>query len=119
MPLIAFNIDLRTKDIKVAKEIAKKIRTSGGGLPHLKALGLYLEARGMAQVSMNLTNYKVTSMSTVFDRVKQEASARGVEIAHGEIIGLVPLDAICDLAAKYINLAALPSNLVLERRIWG
>ena len=119
MPLVAFNIDLRTKDIKIAKEIARKIRTSGGGLPHLKALGLYLDARGMAQVSMNLTNYKVTSMSTVFDVVKKEASARGVEIALGEIIGLVPLDAVCDLAAKYINLPALPGNQVLERRIWG
>ncbi len=119
MPLVAFNIDLRTQDVDVAKEIAKKIRTSGGGLPHLKALGLYLEARKMAQVSMNLTNYKVTSVSKVFDAVRKEASARGVEVAHGEIIGLVPLDAVCDLAAKYINVPVIPENQVLEKRIWA
>jgi len=119
MPLIAFNIDLKTTDVKVAKDIAKKIRTSGGGLPHLKALGFYLEARKMSQVSMNLTNYTVTHISTVFEAVRKEAEERGVEIAQGEIIGLIPLDAVCDLAAKYISLPSFSSNQVLERRIWG
>ncbi len=119
MPLVAFNVDLRTQDVNVAKEIAKKIRTSSGGLPYLKALGFYLAERKMTQVSMNLTNYKVTSMSTVFEAIRMEADARGVEIAQGEIIGLVPLDAICDLAGTYIKQPAFTSNQVLEMRIWG
>jgi len=119
MPLIAFNIDLKTTDVSIAKEIARKIRTSTGGLLYVKALGFYLEARKMSQVSMNLTNYAVTHISTVFEAVKKEAAARGVEIAQGEIVGLVPLDAVCDLAAKYISLPSFSSNQVLERRIWG
>jgi len=119
MPLVAFNIDLKTQDVDIAKEIAKKIRTSGGGLPHVKALGFYLEERQMAQVSMNLTDYKVTSMSSVFEAVRKEAELRGVEIAQGEIIGLVPLDAVCDLAAAHIKQPAFSSEQVLERRIWG
>lgn len=119
MPLIAFNIDLRTTDVGIAKEIAKRIRTSSGGLPYVKALGFYLEARKMSQVSMNLTNYTVTHISTVFEAVKKEAAERGVDIAQGEIIGLIPLDAVCDLAAKYLTLPSFSSNQVLERRIWG
>jgi len=119
MPLIAFNVNLNTNDINIAKEIAKKIRTSSGGLPHVKALGLYLDARNMAQVSMNLTDYTVTSVSTVFDAVKKEAEVRGVTVAEGEVIGLIPLDAVCDLAAKHVMTPTLTSNQVLERRIWG
>ncbi len=119
MPLIAFNIDLKTTDVNIAKDIARKIRTSNGGLPHVKALGFYLEGRQMAQVSMNLTNYTVTHISTVFEAVRKEAEAKGVGIAQGEIIGLIPLDAVCDLAAKYISLPSFSSNQVLERRIWG
>lgn len=119
MPLIAFNINLRTKDLKVAKEIARKIRTSGGGLPKLKALGLFLETKGMVQVSMNLTDYTVTPLSLVFETVQKEAEKMGVEIAESEIIGLVPLDAICDVAAKFLKLHTFTSGQVLERRIWG
>jgi len=119
MPLIAFNIDLKTTDVGIAKEIARKIRASSGGFPYVKALGFYLEARKMAQVSMNLTNYTVTHISTVFEAVKKEAEAKSVEVAQGEIIGLIPLDAVCDLAAKYISLPNFSSSQVLERRIWG
>jgi glutamate formiminotransferase len=119
MPLIAFNVNLRSTDVKVAKDIARKIRASSGGLPKVKALGFALEARGMVQVSMNLTDYTVTPISTVFEAVKKEAEARGVEVAESEIIGLIPLDAVCDLAAKFLKIGSFTSNQVLERRIWG
>jgi len=119
MPLIAFNVNLKTKDLGIAKEIAKKIRASSGGLPHVKALGFMLEHKGMAQVSMNLTDYTVTSISKVFDAVQMEADAKGVEIAEGEIIGLIPLDAVCDVTARFLKIHSFTSSQVLERRIWG
>jgi len=119
MPLIAFNVNLRSRDLKVAKEIAKKIRASSGGLPYLKALGFDLAHKEMVQVSMNLTDYTVTPLSKVFEAIKKEADERGVEIAESEIIGLMPLDVVCDLAAKYLKIAQFSSNQVLERRIWG
>lgn len=119
MPLIAFNVNLRSRDIKVAKDIAKKIRASNGGLPHVKALGFDLEHKEMVQVSMNLTDHTVTPLSKVFEAVKDEAEARGIEIAESEVIGLMPLDVVCDLAAKYLKIAQFSSNQVLERRIWG
>jgi glutamate formiminotransferase len=119
MPLIAFNVNLRSKDVKAAKDIAKNIRASNGGLPHVKALGFDLEHKEMVQVSMNLTDHTVTPLSKVFEAVKGEAEARGIEIAESEVIGLMPLDVVCDLAAKYLKIAQFSSNQVLERRIWG
>jgi len=118
MPLIAFNINLASKDIQVAKAIAKKIRASSGGLPKVKALGFELQARGIVQVSMNITDYTVTHISKVFEAVSEEAKVHGVEIAESEIIGLIPLDAVCDLAAKYLKISQFSSNQVLERRVW-
>ncbi|OGS43556.1 MAG: glutamate formimidoyltransferase [Euryarchaeota archaeon RBG_13_57_23] len=119
MPLIAFNVNLKSTDVEMAKGIAKKIRASSGGLPKVKALGFALESRGMVQVSMNLTDYTVTHLSRVFEEVVKEAGERGVEVAESEIIGLIPLDAVCDLAAKYLKVGAFSSSQVLERRIWG
>lgn len=119
MPLIAFNINLASKDVQVAKAIAKKIRASSGGLPKVKALGFELQARGMVQVSMNITDYTVTHISKVFEAVSEEAKAHGVEIAESEIIGLIPLDAVCDLAARYLKISQFSSSQVLERRVWG
>ncbi len=119
MPLIAFNVNLKSRDIKIAKAIAKKIRASSGGLPHVKALGFDLEHKQMVQVSMNLTDYTVTPVSKVFEAVKKEAEELAVEIAESEIIGLLPLEVVCDLASKYLRLGQFSSNQVLERRIWG
>ncbi|OGS55863.1 MAG: glutamate formimidoyltransferase [Euryarchaeota archaeon RBG_19FT_COMBO_56_21] len=119
MPLIAFNMNIKSTDLEVAKSIAKKIRASSGGLPKVKALGFALESRGMVQVSMNLTDYTVTHFSRVFEEVVKEAGERGVEVAESEIIGLIPLDAVCDLAAKYLKAGTFSSSQVLERRIWG
>ena len=119
MPLIAFNVNLSTKDISVAKKIAKKIRASSGGLPCVKALGFVLENKGMVQVSTNLTDYTVTSMSKVYEAIEKETEEAGVDIAEGEIIGLIPLDAVCDVASRHLKISSFTSNQVLERRIWG
>jgi glutamate formiminotransferase len=119
MPLIAFNVNLDSKDIGVAKEIAKKIRASSGGLPNVKALGFALEHKGVVQVSMNLTDYTVTPISKVFDAIRNEAKSRKVGITEGELIGLIPLDAVCDIASKFLMMSSFTSNQVLERRIWG
>ncbi|MEW5747304.1 MAG: glutamate formimidoyltransferase [Candidatus Thermoplasmatota archaeon] len=118
MPLIAFNVNLRSEDVEVAKAIAKKIRASGGGMPHVKALGFHLREKGMVQVSMNLTDYTVTPISKVFLEIEKEAEARGVEVAESEIIGLMPLDAVCDLAGRFLKVPSFSSSQVLERRIW-
>lgn len=119
MPLIAFNINLRTTDLEIAKAIAKAIRASSGGFPKVKALGFLLSARNMVQVSMNLTDYTVTGISTVFEAIEREAKAKGVEIAESELVGLVPLDAVCDVAKGLLRIPTFTSSQVLERRIWG
>ena len=119
MPLIAFNVNLKTKDVSIAKDIAKKIRASSGGLPCVKALGFMLENKGMAQISMNLTDYAVTPISKVYETIKKETEAAGVEIAEGEIVGLIPLDAVCDVASRFLKISSFTSSQVLERRIWG
>ncbi|MBV9769091.1 MAG: glutamate formimidoyltransferase [Bryobacterales bacterium] len=115
--LIAFNINLDTDDVSVAREIALKIRTSSGGMPFLKALGLPLAARGLAQVSMNLTDFEQTPLHVVFDAVRREAAARGVGIVGSEIIGLVPKKALEDAAAHYLQCENFDTGLVLENRL--
>ena len=92
--LIAYNVNLATTRLSVAKRIASVIRASSGGLPFVKAMGVPLENRGVVQVSMNLTNYQETSMVTVFDAIAKEASVDGVRVLESEIVGLVPADAL-------------------------
>lgn len=118
MPLIAFNVNLRSADLDVAKAIARKIRASNGGFPKVKALGLRLEAKGIVQVSMNLTDYTVTGIPAVFEAIRREAEERGVEVLESELIGLIPLEAVCDLARNAVKMGAFTSGQVLERRIW-
>ena len=115
--LIAFNINLNTGDVSVAKAIARKIRTSSGGMPHVKALGLLLGSRGLAQVSMNLTDFEVTPLHTVFERVCQEAAALGVGIAGSEIIGLVPKKALEMAAAHFLKVEHFHHAAVFENRL--
>ncbi len=115
--LIAFNINLQTGDVAVARDIARKIRASSGGLPFVKALGLPLVGRGLAQVSMNLTDFEQTPLHVVFDAVLREAAARGVAIAGSEIIGLIPKKALEDAAAHYLKCENFESGLVLENRL--
>ena len=92
--LIAFNMTLRTPDLSIAKAIARTIRASSGGMPHVKALGLPLASRNLVQVSMNLTDFEVTPIHAVVDRVRREAALLGVEVEGSEIIGLVPRKAL-------------------------
>jgi glutamate formiminotransferase len=115
--LIAFNINLQTGDVTVAREIARKIRASSGGMPFVKALGLALARRGLAQVSLNLTDFEQTPLHEVFDAVDREAAARGVSIAGSEIIGLVPRKAMEDAAAHYLKSENFESGFVLENRL--
>ena len=90
MPLIAYNINLATDRLDVAKKIANAVRHSSGGLRYVKAMGLPLEDRGIVQVSMNLTNFEKTPIYRVFELVKREAARYGVSVLESEIIGLVP-----------------------------
>ncbi len=102
MPLIAFNINLDISDITVADKIARTIRESSGGLKHVKAIGVMLEEQNIAQVSINMTNYKKTALHEVFEMVKTEAKRYNANITNSEIIGLVPMDALIDIAKYYL-----------------
>ncbi|MGB9791842.1 MAG: glutamate formimidoyltransferase [Thermacetogeniaceae bacterium] len=116
-PLIAFNINLGTSDVNIAKAIARSIRGSSGGYPSIKALGILIEETGMAQVTINVCNFRQVSLARVFETVKSEAERYGVNITSSEIVGLVPLDAIVDVAAFYLRLAGFKSDQVLEKRL--
>ncbi|HEV2493004.1 MAG TPA: glutamate formimidoyltransferase [Terriglobia bacterium] len=115
--LIAYNINLATPDTAVAKAIAKKIRASSGGFPSVKAMGVDLKARSLAQVSMNLTDFETTGIGTVFDAVRREAAAQGVEVAGSEIVGLVPRRALEDAAVHYLKVENFHPDLILENRL--
>jgi glutamate formiminotransferase len=115
--LIAYNINLDTPDVAVAKAIAKKIRASAGGLPCVKAMGVDLKARDLAQVSMNLTDFETTSLATVFDAVALEAAAKGVQVAGSEIVGLVPRRALEDAAAQRLKVENFHPQMVFENRL--
>jgi glutamate formiminotransferase len=112
--LVAFNINLRTADVEVAKRIAKTVRGSSGGLPHVKAMGVPLASRGMVQVSMNLTDYEISPVHVVYERVRQLAAAEGVEIAEAELIGLVPRRALEMAFGGLLKLRHFDSQRVIE-----
>jgi glutamate formiminotransferase len=114
-PLVAFNIFLGSHDVEIARRIARSVRTSSGGLPALKALGM--SVRGLAQVSMNLTDYARTSLTAAYERVRQEAEAQGVSILHSEIIGLVPSAALQESAIEHLQLDPGSSCQILESRL--
>ena len=115
--LIAFNVILRSSEIDVARQIARKIRARNGGLPFLKALGFRLHTRGLVQVSMNLVNYEVTGMSAAFDAVQREADLLGVEIESTEIVGLIPQNALDREAAYFTKLENFSDAKILENQI--
>ena len=117
MPLIAYNINLATNRLDVAKKIAAAIRFSSGGFRFVKAMGVALQDRGIVQVSMNLTNYEKTPMFRVFETVRNEAARYGVEVLESEIVGLVPAGAITDAAEHYLRLAGFTRAQVLENRL--
>ena len=117
MPLIAYNINLATNRLDVAKKIAAAIRMSSGGLRFVKAMGIPLEDRGIVQVSMNLTNYEKTPMYRVFDLVKREAERYGVQVLESEIVGLVPSAALTQTAEYFLRLDGFSSGQILEKKL--
>ena len=115
-PLIAFNVNLATDNLEVAREIARAIR-SAGGLPFVKAIGVRLANRALVQVSMNLTNYERTPMFQAFDFVKREADERGVGIVNSEVVGLVPTNALIPTTLRYLQLDTFRSDQVFDARL--
>jgi len=115
--LIAYNINLRTLDVGLAKSIARRIRTSSGGLPAVKALGLPLASRGLVQVSMNLTDFEQTPIHVVYEEVRRLAAEQGVEIEESELIGLMPRKALETAAAGFLRLKDFRTERVVENRI--
>jgi glutamate formiminotransferase len=118
MPLIAYNINLNTDRLEVAKKIASAIRFSSGGLRFVKAMGVMLDDRRIVQVSINLTNYEKTPVFRVFEMVKREAARYGVSILESEIVGLVPSAALLSAAEYYLQIEGFsPARQVLENRL--
>ncbi|MBI4001668.1 MAG: glutamate formimidoyltransferase [Nitrospira defluvii] len=116
-PLIAFNVNLKSRDLSVATAIAKVVRQSSGGLPFVKAIGVDLKTLGLVQVSMNLTNHEETPLHVAFAAVQREAEARGVDVAGTEIIGLVPEHALIATAQQALRLDRFDDRQVLEARL--
>ncbi len=115
--LIAFNVNLGTADLRVAKEIAKAVRFSSGGLRYVKALGMELKERGIVQVSMNLTNFRKTPIPRVLELVRREAERFGVPVVGTEIVGLIPEEALVQVAEYYLQLEKFSLGQILERRL--
>ena len=103
-PLVAYNLNLNTSDVQIAKNIAKIIREKDGGLANVKAMGFMLEDRNIAQVSINMTDYRVTPLYRVTELVKAEAKRYGVKVIGSEVIGLCPMKALIDSAEYYLQI---------------
>lgn len=113
--LIAFNVNLATKDLQLAKDIAKAVREKDGGFKKIQAMGFFLDDKQLSQVSMNLLDYEVTSIRTVFDKVAELAAAKGVQVAESELVGLAPAAAIDAALAKHVKLPKFePKQQVVE-----
>ena len=117
--LVAFNINLSTPDVALAKHIAQTIRAAKGGYVNCRAIGLELEDRGITQVSINMTDHTATPLHRVFETVKSEAARYGVNVVGSEIIGLTPMQALLDAADFYLRLEGFKRDQVLEARLLG
>lgn len=117
-PLVAFNVNLDTDNVEIADKIAKLVRHIGGGLRFVKAMGVKLEDRNIAQVSMNLVNYEKTSVYRAFEMVKMEAKRYGVSVIGSEVIGLVPMEALIQSAEYYLQIENFSMDQILEKRVW-
>jgi glutamate formiminotransferase len=117
MPLIAYNINLATDRLDVARKIAAAIRHSSGGLRYVKAMGVKVDDRNLAQVSINLTNYAKTPVFRVFELVKREAARYGVAVLESEIVGLVPAAALTASAEFYLQLERFREDQILENKL--
>jgi len=119
MPLIAFNVNLNTNNLDIAKKIAKAVRGKSGGFKYCKALGFELKERNIVQVSMNMVDYTKTPLYRVFQVIENEANRYGVNVIGSEIVGLVPLNALVDTADYFLKLEDFSYDRVLENRIYG
>jgi len=115
--LVAFNVNLKTDDLETAKDIAAKVRASGGGLSHVKAIALPLADRKMVQVSMNIVDYERNSLYTVLEMVRSEARRWGTEVAETEIYGMIPAGALLESVASYMQIAGFDPSQVLELKM--
>ncbi len=116
-PLIAYNVNLKPPDLETARRIARTLRQSSGGFPFVKAMGLVLRDRNIAQVSMNLENYRRTSIHQVFEKIRLEANRLGSRIVGSEIIGLIPREALQDSTGKELQIDGIGPDRILENRL--
>jgi glutamate formiminotransferase len=116
-PLVAYNINLMSDDLRLAQNIASQIREKGGGLKHVRAIGVILKSRGIAQVSINLTSCKETPLKPIYDLVNTLATGRGVKILESELIGLVPKCAFIGTTPKYLKLKDFDNQRLLETHL--
>ena len=115
--LIAYNINLSTSDVNIAKKIAGSIREAKGGYKYCRAMGVMIEDRNMAQVTINMVDYTGTPLHRVFETVKSEAARYGVTVIGSEVVGMVPLQALIDTADFYLRLEGFDRKQVLEENI--
>ena len=116
-PLIAFNVNLSTDDVEVARAIAAVVREKGGGFPGVRALGLFLPKAGRAQVSMNVEDYEAAALHEIVERVEAEARTRGVEVSGAELVGLMPAGAAAAAAGVVLRIEGFSPSHVLEVRL--
>jgi glutamate formiminotransferase len=116
-PLIAFNVNLATDDVEIARAIAVVVREQGGGFPGVRALGLFLPRAGHAQVSMNVEDYEAAALHEIVRRVEDEARTRGVEVAGAELVGLMPAGAAAAAAGAMLRIEGFNASHVLELRL--
>lgn len=115
--LIAFNVNLGTKDVKIADNIAKAVRNSSGGYKFVKAIGVDLKEKGIVQISMNMTNYKKSPLHRVFETIESEAKRYGVSVVGTEIIGMIPMDVMIQTCKFYLKIDDLSGNKVIENKL--
>jgi glutamate formiminotransferase len=118
-PLIAFNVNLATDDVEVARSIAAVVRESGGGFPGVRALGLDLPRAGLVQVSMNVEDWEAAALHEIVARIVDEAAVRGVEVAGSELVGLMPAGAAAAAAGAMLRIEGFDASRVLELRLLG
>jgi glutamate formiminotransferase len=116
-PLIAFNVNLRSTDVEIAREIARVVRERDGGFPGVRALGLELPTAGVVQVSMNVTDWEAAALHVIVARIVDEAAARGVEVLGSELVGLMPAGAAVAAAGSMLHIEGFDRRHVLELRL--
>jgi glutamate formiminotransferase len=118
-PLIAFNVNLASDDVEVARTIAALVRESGSGFPGVRALGLDLPRAGVVQVSMNVEDWEAAALHDIVARIVEEAAARGVEVIGSELVGLMPAGAAAAAAGAMLRIEGFDASRVLELRLLG